>query len=81
VGYLPYAPVFAPNPAEVAAAFSVPLTDLLDDARKCEEERVVTGGARLRVPYYALAGHVVWGATATMLSELEGRLRAVLDGR
>jgi len=30
------------------------------------------------VPYYDVGGEVVWGATALMLAELEGRLRAVL---
>lgn len=78
VGYLPHIPVFTPNPDEVALVFSVPLTDLLDDTRKCEEEREFGSGIRARVPYYDLHGHVVWGATANMLSELEHRLRAVL---
>lgn len=78
VGHLPQIPVFTPNPDEVAAVFSVPLTDLLDEARKCEEDREFGNGIRARVPYYDLHGHVVWGATANMLSELEHRLRTVL---
>lgn len=77
VGYLATQPRFAPNPAEVAEVFTVPLAALLDDALKAEETREL-GGVAMRVPYYRLGGHVVWGATATMLSELEGRLRAAL---
>lgn len=78
VGYLPHIPIFTPNPHEVAVVFSVPLTDLLDETRKCEEDREFGNGIRARVPYYDLHGHVVWGATANMLSELEHRLRTVL---
>lgn len=77
VGYLPYVPDFHPNPDEVAEVFSIPLADLLDEANKCEEYRDFRG-VRVRVPYYTLGGHVVWGATATILSEFEGRLRLVL---
>ena len=36
------------------------------------------GDRKVPVPYYAINGHKVWGATAVMLSELEGRLRAVI---
>jgi len=42
-------------------------------ARECP------GSAALHVPWYSMHGHKVWGATATILSELEGRLRVVLD--
>jgi 8-oxo-dGTP pyrophosphatase MutT (NUDIX family) len=76
VAALDYAPVFTPNPDEVAEVFSVPLTALLDDAYKRVERWPLQIGP-VRVPYYAFNGHKVWGATAMMLSEFEGRLRAV----
>ncbi|MDE2638385.1 MAG: CoA pyrophosphatase [Chloroflexota bacterium] len=71
------APEFAPNPAEVAEVFSVGLEDLLQARFKCVERRQMRG-VDVRVPYYYFAGHKVWGATAMLLSELEGRLRQVL---
>lgn len=77
LGVLVERPVFHPNPTEVDALLELPLADLLDDARKREQEMILAG-LRCRVPYYEVAGQVVWGATALMLAELEGRLRAVL---
>lgn len=71
-------PRFAPNPDEVAEVFSLSLDHLLDSRIKQTEERDFQG-LRVTVPYYAVRGHKVWGATAAMLSELENRLRAVLD--
>ena len=67
-------PQFAPNPREVAAVFTFALADLLRADSKCEERRRIRS-VDVRVPFYAVKGHKVWGATAIMLSELEGRLR------
>lgn len=77
VAALDYRPVFRPNPAEVAQVFSVPLAALLDDRYKQSEYRSFNG-QQVRIPYYGFHGQIVWGATAIMLSELEGRLRTVL---
>jgi 8-oxo-dGTP pyrophosphatase MutT (NUDIX family) len=67
-------PDLRPNPDEVEAAFSVSLRALLDPGTVREEvwER---RGVELRVPFFALEGHKVWGATALLLSELAARLR------
>lgn len=78
VGYLPHVPQFTPNPHEVAEVFTVPLEALLDETFKREEYREF-GANRVRVPYYELCGHKVWGATGVMLSELEHRLRHILE--
>jgi hypothetical protein len=67
-------PNLRPDPDEVEAAFSVPLRTLLDPATVREEvwER---RELRMRVPFFALEGYKVWGATALLLSELVARLR------
>lgn len=70
-------PHFRANPGEVAEIFSLALRELLHPGFKCEETWRVEG-RDVRVPYYAVKGHKVWGATAIMLSELEERLRLVL---
>lgn len=70
-------PAFRPNPAEVADVFCFGLDELLQPRFKRVEQRHIRG-IDVRVPYYAVKGHKVWGATAIMLSELEGRLRRVL---
>ena len=51
---------------------------LLDDSTKTKEHWNIQGLAA-DIPFYRVAGHAVWGATAVMLSEFEGRLRAVIN--
>ena len=70
-------PAYTPNPAEVADVFNFGLDELLKPAYKQVEERQIRG-VSVRVPYYAVREHKVWGATAIMLSELEGRLHRVV---
>ena len=77
VATLPEPPVFVPNPEEVAEVITCSLTTLLDERIKQQEYRTIRG-FRVRVPFYRIHDHKVWGATAVMLSELEHRLRAVM---
>jgi 8-oxo-dGTP pyrophosphatase MutT (NUDIX family) len=77
VAYLPTRPTFTPNPDEVAEVFTFSMDALLDKQYKALEDWNF-GGVSVPVPYYAINGHKVWGATAIMLSELEGRLRVVI---
>ncbi|MCY3780920.1 MAG: CoA pyrophosphatase [Chloroflexi bacterium] len=70
-------PAFELNPDEVAAVFNFTLEDLLQPRFKRVEQRLIRG-YDVRVPYYDVQGHKVWGATAMMLSELEARLRQIL---
>lgn len=74
VGYLPARPEFVPQPSEVAEVIEVPLAHLLDERVKVEE-RWTLHDVEVDVPYYRLNGHVIWGATAIILSEFENRLR------
>lgn len=76
VGFMDAQPEFQPNPAEVAEVFSITLRELFDDSLK-EVEQQEFQNRLVAIPYYAIHGHKVWGATAIILSELEGRLRAV----
>ena len=70
-------PAFVPNPVEVEEVFCFALEDLLQPRFKRKEQRIIRGHD-VRVPYYDIDGHKVWGATAMLLSELEDRLRLVL---
>jgi len=79
VGYLARHPTWAPDPAEVDGVLECPVDWLLDDERKRVEDWDV-GGYMMRVPWYDVRGHRVWGATAIMLSEFEQRLRRVMIG-
>jgi 8-oxo-dGTP pyrophosphatase MutT (NUDIX family) len=77
VAYCPSRLNLVPAPAEVAELIEVPLDQLLDPAVYRNEEWIIRG-VPVDVPYYALGGHQVWGATAMVLSEMEHRLRVVL---
>lgn len=80
VGYCDHHPVWQADPHEVAEIIEVPLDLLLDDSIKGSEQ--VTRYERpFTIHYYHVGPHKVWGATAIMLSELEGRLRAALNGQ
>lgn len=78
VGVLPYFPRMTPNPIEVERAFTLSLATLVDDGIK-RSKPMTFGKYTVDVPYYQVEGYTVWGATAMMLSDLEWRLRTVLD--
>ncbi len=78
VGALAERPTFQPNPREVAHIIEVPVRDLIREDAVGYEDRTLPDGRTLRVPYFDLCGNQVWGATAIMLSEFEGRLRAAI---
>ncbi len=77
VGYMPQRPLYRPNADEVAEVIGLPLATLLDERNKREEDWSFQN-MRIKVPYYLVGEHKVWGATATMLSEFEHRLRVVV---
>ncbi len=68
VAYTAARPAFDPDPREVAELLEVPLHLLLDPATRREEDWIWRG-APLHVPFYAVGGHKVWGATAIVLAE------------
>jgi 8-oxo-dGTP pyrophosphatase MutT (NUDIX family) len=80
LGYLPERPKFRPDPAEVSRVIEVPLSFLLDDANRGEDDWEVMGRPA-RVPFFRLPDTrppPLWGATAMILSGLVERLRTVL---
>lgn len=70
VGLLNHKPEFVPEPREVEEVVAAPLHEFMDPAYQKEKEMVVRNDFRMICPYFDLAGKVVWGATAMMLSEL-----------
>jgi 8-oxo-dGTP pyrophosphatase MutT (NUDIX family) len=80
VAYAPRRPPFKANPEEVAEVLDMPLSALLDETTKDVETWKIRGVNR-DVPFYRLNGHIIWGATAMILSEFEQRLMQVTDGR
>ncbi|MHB1293480.1 MAG: NUDIX hydrolase [Anaerolineae bacterium] len=77
VGYAAERPAFAPDAAEVAELIEFPLNTLLDPQSK-REETWVLAGQQVQVPQYRYGNHIVWGATAMVLSEFETVLATAL---
>ena len=69
VAYAAERPNFVPNPGEVAEVLEVSLAHLLDPGTRGEETWPIRG-ADVRVPFYRVGHHKVWGATAMVLCEL-----------
>jgi 8-oxo-dGTP pyrophosphatase MutT (NUDIX family) len=61
-------PSFELAPREVAALVEAPLSQLRDRSR-LGWQKVAVQGMQIDYPYFDLAGHRVWGATAMMLGE------------
>lgn len=68
VAWCNHRPAFNPDPYEVAKLIEAPLATLLDPATTQREEWQLRNRP-VDVPFYAVEGQKVWGATAMMLSE------------
>lgn len=71
-------PDFIKQDDEVEDIIEVKLTDLLDDTNVSNVSVMTSYKLELEVPAFILNGHVVWGATAMMLSELKDLLKKAL---
>ncbi|MCG2459591.1 CoA pyrophosphatase [Flavobacteriaceae bacterium F89] len=64
--------------SEVAALVEVPLIDILDDRKVIVKNLTTSYAKNVDVPAFLFNGHVVWGATAMILSEIKELLKQVL---
>jgi 8-oxo-dGTP pyrophosphatase MutT (NUDIX family) len=71
VGLIPDGLRLRPNPAEVEAVLLLSLADLVAGF---EKRRIIRRGLPIRTDTYTVDGHLIWGATARILSELLRRL-------
>jgi 8-oxo-dGTP pyrophosphatase MutT (NUDIX family) len=69
VAWMPTRPEFKLDPYEVDQLLEVPLLHLLNPQNRLEEEWQLRGRVA-NVPFFAVQGQRIWGATAMMLSEL-----------
>ena len=70
---------FYPNPTEVADIIELPLTTFLSDSIVIHTEMTTSYSKSIEVPAFKIDEHIVWGATAMMLSELKIVLNSVLN--
>lgn len=80
VAYAARAPEFHPHDGEVAEVIEARLALLFDPKSKDAAPRklISQGGGEVLTPFYRIAGHQVWGATAMILSEFEALLKTVV---
>lgn len=76
VFYLDEEPILTPDPREVDSIIHFDVFQLItDEVVKTTDLRLSNGLIRKNIPYFDINGHVVWGATALMLSELREILK------
>jgi len=78
VAFTPARPPIRANTSEVEEIIEPTLTMLLDE-KNIFEESVDFRGYPAIVPYFAINGHKVWGATAMILSEFREMLRSAMQ--
>ncbi|MFT7034698.1 MAG: 8-oxo-dGTP pyrophosphatase MutT (NUDIX family) [Cyclobacteriaceae bacterium] len=71
-------PNFIAQEEEVEELIEVPLSHFMDDAILTTKVLSTSYATNIDVPAFLLNGHVVWGATAMMLSEVRELLKEVL---
>ena len=74
VGWYDDRPGFVRSPAEVEEIIETSLSHLLKPTTMVSGNVRIEDGRTLKVPYYQIGLHQVWGATAIILSELIERL-------
>ncbi len=70
--------IFIPNREEVAQIIELPLSDFLDDNIIVNTIISTSYAKNIEIPAFKINEHIVWGATAMMLSELKEVLIKVL---
>lgn len=78
VGILEKTPRLVPQESEVEMILEVNIDEFLDEGSLIKKRLSTSYANDIEVPAFELAGHVVWGATAMMLSELKELLKVVL---
>ncbi|PKB17736.1 CoA pyrophosphatase [Flavobacterium sp. 5] len=69
---------FYPDPIEVADIIELPLTTFLSDTIVVDADINTSYSKSIAVPVFKIDEHIVWGATAMMLSELKIVLNSIL---
>ena len=78
LGYCEATPNFKKQDEEVEAILEVDINHFLDDNNITTKEVQKNNNELFNVPAIKLNNHLVWGATAMMLSEVKDLLKAVL---
>lgn len=77
VGFTQVEPVFIPDKNEVKEIIEYPVSALLQEDIVKEKLFVINKDVSFIAPYFDINGHVVWGATAMILSEFKEILKSI----
>ncbi|AUP78133.1 NUDIX hydrolase [Flavivirga eckloniae] len=75
LGITKYTPSFVKQEEEVEAIIEIDLLHFLDDSILISKKVSTSYSIEVEVPAFKLNGHIVWGATAMMLSEIKDLLK------
>lgn len=78
LGIMEKTPNLVPQEAEVEAILEIDVEEFLSDSCMIRQTLSTSYAKNINVPAFLLGGHVVWGATAMMLSEMKDILKQVL---
>lgn len=78
IGLLETTPKLVPQESEVEEILEVDLDEFLNDKNLITQKLNTSYAKEIEVPAFYLNGHIVWGATAMILSELKDLLKEVL---
>ncbi len=78
MGFVENYPQFKAQPSEVEALIEIPLTHFMDNDVIIKKSLTTSYAIDIEVPAYHLNNHIVWGATAMILSEVRHLLKAAL---
>ena len=76
IGYQHSRPDFLPEKSEVAEIIETDLAFLFND-KLIKETLLDVRGYKIQAPYFDVDGHIIWGATAMILSELKEIIESI----
>ncbi len=78
IGVLQQRPLFNPNPKEVDTIIEVTLPYMLNPNIIKQGQIKANRRIQLQAPYYDVHGHILWGATAMMMSEFLAIVKQII---
>ncbi|MDT0689055.1 CoA pyrophosphatase [Salegentibacter sp. F188] len=78
IGIMDTTPILIAQESEVEDILEVDLDDFLDEKNMVKQVLSTSYAKEIEVPAFSLNGHIVWGATGMMLSEIKEMLVKVL---
>ncbi len=78
MGIMKKTPILVPQEDEVESVLEIKLDEFMSESCLIKETLSTSYAKEIEVPAFLLNGHVVWGATAMMLSEMKEILRRLL---